>query len=66
MKRKFLLPLAAIPLALLLSHAAAAAPLRAGVRLDRGTHIVRLDHPPSLQAAWEEDGGDVHLASLGR
>jgi hypothetical protein len=45
MKRKRFLPLAAIPLAMVLPHGAGAATLRAGVRLDQGTHVARLTIP---------------------
>ena len=45
MKRKHLLALAAIPLAVAFPHAASAAPLHAGLRFDRSTHVVHLTIP---------------------
>jgi hypothetical protein len=45
MKRKRLLPLAAIPLAMVIPHAAGAAGPRAGVRLDQSTHVAHLTIP---------------------
>jgi hypothetical protein len=57
MKRKHLLALAAIPMAMAMSHAAGAATPRAGVRFDRATQMVHLTIPDSCKPHGKKVAG---------